>query len=70
MRNRLFRWLLGLPDTPPIVHDDQAKELRDKSDEFIVLLEKTTLKITALRHKPSHEKSDAGEKALGHIFLP
>lgn len=70
MKNRLFRWLLGLPDTSPIVHDDLSQELQGKSDEFILLLEKTTLKIMALRHKPRHEKPDAGEKALGHIFLP
>lgn len=70
MKNRLFRWLLGLPDEPPIVHDDLAQELRDISDEFVVMLEKTTLKITTSRHNPKHEKPDAGEKALGHIFLP
>lgn len=70
MKNRLFRWLLGLPDEPPIVHDDLAQELRDKSDEFVILLEKTTLKIMALRHSPRHEKPNEGEKSLEHIFLP
>ncbi len=70
MKNRLFRWLLGLPEDRPIVHEDLSQELRDKSDEFLILLEKTTLKITAWRHKPRHEKQDAGEKALDHIFLP